>query len=273
MPLDRAALACLTEQPPPRLMDESVRRAALDLYFPKIARIILPALAVLLVAASGIAVYALASRGRFEQEWRMLREPTAQCDGIVRTVTVRRGSKGKKTYRYDFAFYPHGASAGPRAGYCFSDKAVAAAGDTVTVEHLAADPAAARMKGCRLNPAPLFVIVMLPASSLVFMAVMYGLWAYRKRWLERILREGVIAAATVREIKSGPKNTKIIVLDVPIEGQCRQEKVQLPMGKKHLALMNERREAGAPVTVLVHPARKKHLIILDLLWPGEAFSS
>jgi len=268
MTLAKSTLDSFLFMPPPRQVDPALHDAALNLFLPKGVRIFLYVLPLLFIAAACAAVSLLVMNGRYVEEWRMLHEPTAHAEGVVRGVEVRRGSKGSKTYVYDFDFsLSRTDQKKPVRGYCFSDKPLAAQGKTVPVEYLVSNPSVARIKGARLNPAPLFVVAMIPLLTFITLIMIYGLIVYRKKWIERVFRDGEAVSARIQEIKRGPKNTKIIVLAFNHMGENRTAKVQLPLCKKPLELINARHAAREPVSALVHPVKKKDIFIFDLIMP------
>ncbi len=248
--------------PPPRRGDPAVEQAILDLYLPRIGRILMASVA-LVCFMSALLCVVLAMRLGYGNEWRMLADPTASGRGTVIGVEAITGSKGSITYRYAFEFMPPG-SAAPVKGFCFSSRPAGERGAAADIEYVASKPAIARMKGTHLNPVPLPVFLLIPLNFLIMIGLLYGIFAYRKRWAGLLVREGVLVQAAVREIKRGAKAQRIL-LSYDLNGESRSATLQLFLRKPQLELLARLRNEARKVAAIANPVRRKQVLILDLI--------
>lgn len=96
------------DQTPPRQVDETLLNDALNIFFPKILRVILYLLPMLISVTVGLAVAILVKTTDIRGDWRLLTEAVALTSGKVHDVEMRKSSRGSITHLYRFEFTPVG---------------------------------------------------------------------------------------------------------------------------------------------------------------------
>jgi hypothetical protein len=256
------------QQSPPRQVDETLLKETLDLYFPKMVRLLFLALPVLILVISGMVLTFMIKTVDLKGEWDLFAGPTAQISGKVLNVEKRTGSKGSVTYTYTFEFKPvvrREASDPPVKGACFSGDRLASSGDTVTVEYLPEDPKTSIIRGCRLSPVPLASMAAIPLLTVIILVVPFGMMRYKQRFLQRLMASGVATSGTVQKIKPGPKGAITIEVRYELDGKELTAKTNAGGRKQEKEWLKSIQESGQPVLLLVDPDKPGKIFMVDLL--------
>jgi len=181
----------------------------------------------------------------------------------VLKVETQRRAKGALLFIYHFAF----ADAQDRRvqAVSYADAPAVGPNAPVTVEYLAADPSVARIKGTRTSPVSLWPMAAIPALTLLIAAMPAVTVGWRKRWVQRLLEQGVKTQALIAQIKNGPKGSRVAVLEFNLQGVSHQAKVQVQPWGGGLAKVEALHAEAKPLAVLVNPQKPKQVMILDLL--------
>jgi hypothetical protein len=263
------------DQSPPRQVDETLLNDSLNVFFPKIVRVILLALPLLMLAVMGMALAFLVRTADLRGEWRLMTEPTVVTAGKVLDVEQRRGSKGSITYVYTFEFKPgdrREVNDPPIKGICFSGSPIAASGQTVRIEYIRDNPKTSRMEGCRLNPMPLAALLAMPLAGAIAVILPMGMVRYRKKWLQRLLASGVTTSATIEKVKPGPKGSVVAELRFSLGGAEIRSKTGTSGRKGEKERLVGLQESGRSVMILVDPEKPKSVLLLDLLLNARSVS-
>ncbi len=256
------------EQPPPRQVDEKLLNDAINVLIPKIARIILYILPIMVMIVMGMMLTLLAMTVDLKGEWRLLTGPLASAPGKVLNVERKKGSKGAITFIYDYEFTPADSRemSGSRVrGVSFSDDRITSAGQTVTIEYIPDNPAVSRIQGARYTPVPLLPIVVLPFVGVAVVILVPAMIRYKKKWLHGLLAHGVSTAATIEKIKPGPKGAIIVHVLYEINGEIIKSKTSTNGRRGEKERLQSIQDSGRPVAVLVNPDKPKNFFLLDLL--------
>jgi hypothetical protein len=256
------------EQSPPRQVDGTLLNDTLNIFFPKIVRVLFPLLPVLILVITGILLTFLMRTADLKGQWRLLTGPTAHTSGKVLDMEKRTGSKGSTTYIYTFEFKPLGRQAAndpPVKGACFSGDQVASSGQTVHIEYLTESPKISTIQGCRLSPIPLVTIAAIPLLTAIIAIVPVGMMRYRKKALQRLMALGVTTSATIERIKPGPKGALTIELRYELDGKELKSKTNASGRKQEKEWLTSLQESGRPVLILVDPGKPRSIFMLDLL--------
>jgi hypothetical protein len=256
------------KQPTPRQVDETLLHDAVDVFFPKIARVVLYILPVLMLSIMGFLITFLVRTTDITGDWRLLTEPTALSYGRVLHMEKRKGSKGSILYVYRFEFKPGGSAEAkepPVKGVCFSGSQVASPEQQVSIEYLRNDPKVSRIQGCRLNPIPLTLVIAMPLIGAITGILPIGIFRYKRKWLHRLLAFGVLAPAVVEKVKPGPKGALVVYVRYNMGGAELKSKTNVSGRKEIKGWLISLAESGECGTILVDPDKPKSFFLLDLL--------
>ncbi len=267
MPLNPSELETFFRQAPPRRGGDDISRAILNLYLPKFVRVLMVAVALFCLAMTASTGALLKDRFRYAQEWRMLTKPLDECHGIVVNLQERKDARGATMYSYDFQYSPPEKEEALLTSFCFSSRPAAGPHAEVVVEYVRSEPLTSRIKGTRLSPVPLPLVLALPVNAAVIIGLLYGVVAYRKSWIRRLLREGVPVQAGIEGIQRGIQGSHRVLLGYEMGGKKRTGRMQLVLPKRKFELLQACREAGGRVSAIAHPDRKDQIFVLDLILP------
>jgi hypothetical protein len=256
------------EQSPPRQVDETLLNDSLNVFFPRIVRVILLALPLLMLVMIGMALVFLLRTADLMGEWRLMTEPTVVTPGKVIDVERRKGSKGSVTYVYTFEFKPadrREVNDPPVKGMSFSGSQIAASGQTVSIEYIRDNPKTSRIQGSRLNPMPLAAVLAMPLVGAIAVILPMGMVRSKKKWLQRLLAFGVTTPATIEKVKPGPKGSIVVELGFSVGGVEIRSKTSVSGRKGEKERLMGLQESGRPMAILVDPDKPKSVFLLDLL--------
>lgn len=256
------------QQPPPRPLDNTLLRQALDLLFPRMVRMLFAILPVLTLTIAGVLLVFLIQHSDLKSEWRLMTEPVTETSGEVVGVEQIKGSRGSVTYLYQFEFKPggrEGPSDPPVKGISFSGDRVAAPGETVRIDYLANDHRVNRIKRCRVSFHSLELIVMIPFLGIIMGIAPWGILSYQKRTLQRLITHGVAALAVIEKIKPGAKGTLAVELRFTLSGAESKARTNTGGGNDLKAWLMSLQQSGRNVLILVNPQNPKRIFLLELL--------
>jgi hypothetical protein len=257
--LDRFAAA-----PPPRMVPSSIRRRVLG-------SLVRGPVGVLLLAATALWIFPA-----IFFPWAALDDLSLdRGHRVVRGVVIEReatamagGRTNRKVVdpilRYRFSFRPSGGAEVHAA--CYSTDAALQAGQSVEVEHLAADPSVARLRGGRRGAYGLWgaLTVLLPLAGYLAALLALGYRAHRKRLLVR----GVLATATIDDVwatgtKVGGQQQHRVHVGFELEGTSYT--TSCLVGEQEGERARAARRAGERARVLCDPRRPERVIVVDWL--------
>lgn len=256
------------QQPPPRPLDSTLLREALDILFPRMVRILFYILPMLMLSISGVLLAFLIQHSDLKSEWRLMTEPVMEASGKVIEVEQIKGSKGSITYLYQFQFRPvgrEGPSDPPVKGISFASDRVAAPGETVRIDYLPNDHRVNRIKGCRVSFHPLELMAMIPFLGIITGIVPWGMISYKKRTLQRLITLGLTASAMIEKIKPGAKGTLVVEVRYTLGGTELQARTNTSGGKEMKEWLMSLQQGGRNVLILVDLEKPKRIFMVELL--------
>lgn len=253
--------------PTPRPMDTNILEEALGLYFPRPLRWIFAALPFLLLISMGLAMSIMASTGRYGDELRLWLGPTAAAQGQITEVTRHQRAKGGDLYIHEFQFQPFGASGQPRTfkGVSYAENRLASTGQTVEIEYLESDPGVCVLKGGRMAPSPLVILLMVPLVGIMAGGLPLFVLRYQKKRLTQLLIHGMLTSATVAKVHSPVKGSCRVDLSIPLRADGKPTRITVPAHAWVLEWVRHHEASGEPVQVLVDAKRFKSAFLPDLL--------
>jgi len=261
-------IQCYFQQPPPRLLDDTLLRQALDLLFPRMVRMLFTILPVLMLTIVGVLLIFLIRHSDLKSDWRLITEPVLEASGKVLGVEQIKGSKGSVSYLYQFEFKPVGREGPhdpPVKGISFSGDRVAAPGATVLIDYLPNDHGVNRIKGCRVSFHSLELMVLLPVLGIIVGIAPWVVVSYKKKILQRLITLGVAAPAVIENIKPGAKGTLIVELRFVLSGTELKARINTGGGNKIKEWLMSLQQRWQNVLILVDPEKPKRVFLLELL--------
>ncbi|MBP8981108.1 MAG: hypothetical protein KBG09_07700 [Syntrophobacterales bacterium] len=249
---------------PPRRVEPEIQRFILNYFFPKSARLIIfyfipVSILLMCIVISAIMLFL----GNYSDELRLWKGPTENVEGAILSVEELKRSKGRIFYLYKYTYRPPGNT--ELVGASFSDRRSYKPGERVIITYLYGDHKISCLQGARMNPVPVTILAVPLSLSLVVGAMPFFMMNWRKKWIFRLLRDGVKTTATILAIKWAPKGTRNVTLSFNLEGRETTLKINIPGRKKTIEVLEALHLQRLQATILVDPKTPKRLIIIETL--------
>ena len=186
-------LRSFLSRPPPRPVPPTIRKAALK------SMPLGAALFGLAFFAFGIPFMVIFFPWRLPHDLLLDVFARSTRDAVVNVCAeTSMNDNGRDVLRYEFSFTPEDGRR--RSGTCYAVNCFVDAGSRVTVEYLAALPAVARIKGCRLSPFGWGggFVVLFPAIGLAIVVFTFR----ERRRIDALLSDGRFSSGRIESVEA-----------------------------------------------------------------------
>lgn len=196
---------------------------------------------------------------RLHDEWKLKQGPVETAHGTIVAAEKTSLSLNKvKVYQYEFSYRPDSGQI--RKGTAYTTGSRWNGGENVSVRFLASDPSIAAPVGARLGKSTPFCLLVLVFPVAGGALLIFSVLAAQRN--TRILQNGNVATATVDSLEK--TNVQINNQNVYKIRLTRMDNRSSILKRSHdeseIALLEEKRKAGEPVTILFDPDKPKHLL-------------
>lgn len=196
-----------------------------------------------------------------EDTRRLDREAVLTVWGEVSELSTHSTRNG----RYVSVSYRYGVGDRTYRGISYADEAGSLqVGAKVRVECLKENFALSRIEGLRTVPMDLTHLrIMLVAVTAVLMPGLLLYFAYRKRWLKRLLLEGDLAVGEIISLRKGGRGMIFakVVFDTGNGRIIRR--LSYPLHPSIYEVLYNRKRMGEPVRLLIHSERFHYVYLIE----------